>query len=82
MYSANAECDPDTAQTTVTWRVTNNATTPLQIVSSSEGVSLEPNPVPPLSTATASTVVPGPETDQDVTSTLTVEVSGEELQLT
>ncbi len=82
VYSANAECNPATAQTTVTWRVTNTGTTPLPIVSSSEGVSLEPNPVPPGASATATRVLDGPASDQQVTSTLTVEIDGQQVPLT
>ena len=53
MYAANAECDPATGETTVSWRVDNNGAAPVTITGNTEDVPLEPNPVPPFGAATA-----------------------------
>ena len=37
---------------------------------------IEPNPVPPFGVATATSVIDGPATDQQVTSTVTIDVGG------
>ena len=76
MFSAHAECDPAAGQTTLTWEVTNNGSAPVQITNLTEPVTLEPNPVPPGATATATRVIDGPATDEQVTSTVTVDVGG------
>ena len=57
VYAANAECDPASGQTTVTWKVTNNGEAPVTITGNTEDVQLEPNPVPPFGAATATTVI-------------------------
>jgi hypothetical protein len=79
VYAANAECDPAAGQTTVRWRVTNNGEAPVTITGNTENVPLEPNPVPPFGAATATRVIDGPATDQQVTSTVTIDAGGGEL---
>jgi hypothetical protein len=46
----------------------------VEITDLTEPVSLEPNPVPSLGVATATRVIEGPETDQAVTSTVTMDL--------
>ena len=75
--AANAECDPATGETTVSWKVTNNGDAPVTITENTEDAPLEPNPVPPVGEmATATQVIEGPATDQQVTSTVTIDVGG------
>ena len=74
VYAANAECNPAIGQTTVSWRVTNNGETPVTIIDNTEDAPLEPSTVPPLGEATATHVIEGPATDQQVTSTVTIDV--------
>ncbi len=76
MFAANAVCDPETAQTTVTWQVNNNGAAPVEIVDLTESVTLEPSVVPANSMALATEVIDGPETDQQVTSTVTIDLGG------
>ena len=76
VYAANAECDPATGETTVSWQVTNNGEAPVTITGNTEDVPLEPNPVPPFGAATATRVIDGPATDQQVTSTVTIDAGG------
>ena len=76
VYAANAVCDPATGETTVSWKVTNNGEAPVTITGNTEDVPLEPNPVPPLGEATATRVIEGPATDQQVTSTVTIDAGG------
>ncbi len=75
-YAANAVCDPATGETTVSWKVTNNGEAPVTITGNTEDVPLEPNPVPPSGEATATRDIEGPATDQQVTSTVTIDAGG------
>ena len=76
MFAANAVCDPETAQTTVTWQVNNNGAAAVEIVDLTEPVTLEPSVIPANSLARATEVIDGPETDQQVTSTVTIDLGG------
>ena len=51
----------------------NNGAAPVTITGNTEDAPLEPNPVPPFGEATASHVIDGPATDQQVTSTVTID---------
>ena len=51
----------------------NNGTAPVTITGNTEDAPLEPNPVPAGGEATASHVIDGPATDQQVTSTVTID---------
>jgi hypothetical protein len=73
VYSANAECDPATGQTTVSWLLTNNGATPVPIMTTFGPVPMNPNPVPAFGSASATLTVDGPDTDQQVTTTATVD---------
>ena len=73
VYSANAECDPETGQTTVSWQLVNNGETPVEIITTSADVSLEPNPVPADGSASATMTLDGPDTDQQVATTVTID---------
>ena len=82
VYSANAECDPETGQTTVSWQLINNGLTPVQIITTSAEVPLEPNPVPALGSASATMTLDGPDTDQQVATTVTIDDgSGGQIEL-
>jgi hypothetical protein len=73
VYSANAECDPETGQTTVSWQLVNNGETPVDIITTSADVPLEPNPVPAVGSASATMTLDGPDTDQQVATTVTID---------
>ena len=73
VYSANAECDPETGQTTVSWQLINNGETPVEIITTSAEVPLEPNPVPADGSASATMTLDGPDTDQQVATTVTID---------
>src|SRR3954465_2034170 len=75
-FAVNAECDPAAGHTTLVWELTNNGAVPVQITDITEPVTLEPNVVPPGATATASRVIDGPTTDEQGTSTVTIDASG------
>jgi hypothetical protein len=73
VYSANAECDPATGQTTVSFRLTNTGDTPVQIITTTAGVPLEPNPIPAFGSASATRTLDGPDNDRQVTITATID---------
>ena len=48
VYAANAECDPATGETTVSWKVTNNGEAPVTITGEHRGRAARTEPGPPV----------------------------------
>ena len=80
-FSGNAECNPATGETTVSWRLTNNGDAPVQILSSSEDVELTRDSIPAGGIALAERVIQGSETDRRLTGNLSVDVGGQQIDL-
>ena len=79
--SANAACDPETGQTTVTWVVNNNGGSSVEIIGDTEGVQFDSNEVPAGGSTTATEVIEGPASDQDLMNTVTVAGAGQQLAI-
>ena len=83
MLAGNAACDPGQSETTVTWRVTNRSELPVVITDETAGVPFDPNLVSPFRSRSATEVIDGPETDQVLSNTVTIDLGdGVTTQLT
>ena len=83
VYSANAECDPETGQTTVSWQLINNGLTPVADHHDLRRSSVGTEPGSRLGgSASATMTLDGPDTDQQVATTVTIDDgSGGQIEL-
>ncbi len=73
-----AECNPSNGTTTITWTVSNNDGSPAIVLSDSRGVDFQPNPDAPHGASTGVEVVDGPANDDEITETVTIQLSNGE----
>ncbi len=70
---ANAECNTTNGEATLTWVVSNNDSSSAVISGDSRGLRFNPNPIPPLGSATAVETLSSWPVDQVISNTVTVQ---------
>ena len=71
----NAECDPASGTTTITWTISNNDGSLGLVAQRFTRRGLQPEPDAPYGTSIGTEVIDGPATDQQITETVTVQLA-------